>query len=170
MNRKAPFATVIALALLPILMAPAQGREKTLKQPVAISLPADGPVERLEAQPRLPIEVVPLSGSVPAPGLSQERHQRDGVADPTTAHACDGTKISPSQCAQLAARIRRFMSEKPPPVVPRAAAPQVCGKGQQPTATCAAIVAQIANWLKTRQTTDAVPPPPALAGDPASDR
>ena len=119
MNREAPFATVLALTLLPILMAPALGREKTTKQPVAILPPADGPVERLEAQPRLPIEVVPLSGSEPAPGLSQERHQREGAVDPTTAHVCGGAKMSPSQCAQLAAHIRRFMSEKPPPVVPR---------------------------------------------------
>src|SRR6516162_5119430 len=96
MNREAPFATVLALTLLPILMAPALGREKTTKQPVAILPPADGPVERLEAQPRLPIEVVPLSGSEPAPGLSQERHQREGAVDPTTAHVCGGAKMSPS--------------------------------------------------------------------------
>jgi hypothetical protein len=172
MSRKAPFASVLALTLIPILMAsapPARAGEKTRKA-VTILPPADGPAERLEAQPRMPVEVVPLSGSVPAETLSHERHhQRDGAPAPATAHICAGAKMPPSQCAQLAARINRFMSEKRPAAPGGAAATDVCGKGPQHASSCDAIVAQITTWLKARQA-DAAPPASTLAGDPTSER
>jgi hypothetical protein len=170
MNREAPFASVLALTLLPILMVPAMAREKTQKS-LLILPPGDGPVEHLEAQPRMPVAVVPLSGSAPPATLSPERHhQRDTAPDPATTKVCVGAKMSPSDCAQLAARINRFMSEKRKPMASGdAAGPDICGKGSQHAATCAAIVGQITTWLKARQTADAAPPA-ALAGSSASDR
>jgi hypothetical protein len=169
MNREALFPSAFALTLLTILMAPAMAREKTQK-PMMILPPSDAPVERLEAQPRMPVAVVPLSGSAAPATLSQQRSQPDGAPNPPITQVCSGEKMSPSACAQWAARIDRFMRERRSAVASSGAAgPDICGKGPQRAATCAAVVGQITTWLKTRQTADAAPPLSALSGDSPSE-
>jgi hypothetical protein len=156
MSRKAPFAVVgiSALAIIAVVTTATAGDKD--KKRLVILPPADAPAERLQAHPRVPVEVAPLSGTMALPRTASPR------ADPS-AHACAGSKVPRAECAQLAARIDRFMSERrAEAAVGTPAASDVCGKPGKPSSRCAALVAQIAAWLKTRQTAEASPP--ALAG------
>src|SRR5690349_21244519 len=108
MSRKAPFGIVVGLAVLIIIagVTTAIAADKGKKH-LTILPPADAPAERLAAHPRVPVEVAPLSGRMPSPtALSQTSAQ---PADPISAHACAGSKVSRAECAQVAARIDQFM-------------------------------------------------------------
>lgn len=161
MSGKAPFGIIAGLSALVLAaaVASAVAGEKIQKR-VVILPPAEATAERLQAQPRVPVEAVPLSGSVSPDGATDTVPR----ADPGIAHACAGSKVSLAECAELAARINRFMSEQQPRTTanaPNAAA--LCREGREPASLCAAFIAQIAAWLKTRQTAEAAVPP-VLAG------
>ena len=167
MNGKAPFAVVGMSALAIIAVVTTAAASDKGKKPLTILPPADAPAERLQAHPRVPVEVAPLSGTMPASGT-----MADSSADhagPLSARACDGSKMPRSECAQLAARIDRFMNERRAESAARApTSSDLCRKPGAPASRCAAAVAQIAAWLKTRQTAEAAPP--ALAGSTTRDR
>jgi hypothetical protein len=167
MSGKAPFGVAVGLCALAIaaVATSAVAIEKSQKH-VVILPRAGGPAERLQPHPRVPVEVVPLSGSVPPSTAADPSSHRGAV----TARACAGSKVTRAECAEMAMRIDRFMSEQrsratanTPP------AADLCGKGRQSASRCASFVAQIDAWLKTRQTAEA-PPPPALAGSTTNDR
>jgi hypothetical protein len=157
MSRSAPFGIIAGLAAVAIIavVTTAAAGDKGKKRLVILP-PADAPAERLEAHPRVPVEVAPLSGTMAAPRTAPQH------ADPS-AHACAGSKVSRAECAQLAARIDQFMSERRADAAAGTpAASDVCRKPGKPSSRCAALVAQMAAWLKTRQTAEASPP--ALSG------
>jgi hypothetical protein len=165
MSGKAPFAVVVGLSAFALVVAvtsAAAASEKSQKR-VVILLPAGGPAERLQAHPRVPVEVVPLSDSLP-PSAPTNPSPRRG--DPVTARACAGSKVSRAECAQLAARIDRFMSEQRPRAT---AAADLCAGSGEPASRCVSLVAQFDAWLKTRQTAE-VASLPALAGSTTNDR
>jgi hypothetical protein len=159
---KAPFGIVAGLSILALAaaVASAVAGEKIQKRSVILP-PADASAERLQAQPRVPVEAVPLSGSV-------SPHAATDTVPRASPHACAGSKVSLAECAELAARIDRFMSERRPRTAADAtSAAAFCREGREPASRCAAFIAQIAAWLKTRQTAEA---PPALAGSASNDR
>ncbi|HEV2546937.1 MAG TPA: hypothetical protein VGU20_06345 [Stellaceae bacterium] len=165
MSRKAPFRIVgiSALAIIAAVTTAAAGDKAKKRQ--MILPPADATAERLQAHPRVPVEAAPLSGTIPSLGAVADSAPQH--ADPTSARACASSKMSRAECAQLAARIDRFMNERK--AAARApTASDVCRKPAKPASRCAAYIAQIAAWLKTRQTAEAAPRP-ALAGS-TSDR
>lgn len=166
MSGKAPFGVAVGLCALAIAATSAVASEKSQKR-VVILPAAGGPAERLQPHPRVPVEVVPLSGSVPPSAPADPSSQR---GDPVTARACAGSKVTRAECAEMAMRIDRFLSEQRPRAPANAPpAADLCGKGREPASRCASFVARIDAWLKTRQTAEA-PPPPALAGSTTNDR
>src|SRR5215831_18160618 len=105
MSRKAPFAVVgiSALAIIAAITTAAAGDKG--KKSVTILPRADAPAERLQAHPRVPVEVAPLSGTMPSPGSVADSSPEH--ASSLDARACAGSKVSRAECAQLAARIDR---------------------------------------------------------------
>jgi hypothetical protein len=167
MSRKAPFGVVgiSALAIFAVVATAAAG-DKGKKRPVILP-PADA-AERLQAHPRVPVEVAPLSGTMPSSGtVADSSPEHVGLL---SAGACAGSKVSRAECAQWAARIDRFMNERRAEAATRApSASDVCRKPGEPASRCAAFVAQIGAWLKTRQTAE-VAAPPAVTGSTTHDR
>jgi hypothetical protein len=168
MSRKAPFGVVgiSALAIFAVVTTAAAG-DKAKKRQVILP-PADAPAERLQAHPRVPVEVAPLSGTMPSSGTVADSSPEH--VGPLSARACAGSKVPRAECAQWAARIDRFMNERrAEAAAPAPTASDVCRKPGEPASRCAAFVAQIGAWLKTRQTAEAAAPP-ALAGSTTHDR
>jgi hypothetical protein len=169
MSRKAPFGIVVGLTTLAIVAAvPTAAAGDKGKKHLTILPPAEAPAERLPAHPRVTVEVAPLSGTVPSASTATD--PAPPHADPISAHACAGSKVPRAECAQLAARIGQFMNERRPRIAADASsAAALCREGREPASRCAAFLAQITAWLKTRQTAEAAPSP-ALAGSTTNDR
>ena len=169
MNRKAPFGIIVGLTTFAIIAAVSNAAAADKgKKHLTILPPADAPAERLPAHPRVPVEVAPLSSTLPSASTATDTAPQH--ADPISAQACAGSKVPRAECAQLAARIGQFMNERRPRIAadaPSAAA--LCREGREPASRCAAFLAQITAWLKTRQTAEAAPSP-ALAGRTTNDR